>query len=237
MKRSTLRRWAIGISIGCFLFWTIGIHLSADAAEPSVGGTALLVGGCFGLMAFASVRFGLPVLIYLLDLEDRFKIIPDPPPPKRRSQPQSRPSRQQIAIWKRQKMLEREKQRRRQRDLTIKDNIRQACEILFRRHAQAVSTLFTEQQFFQLLQRYLQDTVPLETFKRRAQIIARTIKEFAAKTQTNQVKPKRSLAQILKKFEIQRQEIQLLSIERDSKESMLAELAYQQDRVIREFLQ
>jgi len=126
--------------------------------------------------------------------------------------------------------------RQRSVDQRRREFVRLQCQLLYDRHAKAISSVFPRKRFEAYIQTYFSDKDEASLIEERAELLKRMIEEFAASAPTAIRKSFGSLPELVAAFEARRAEVMAIPCDEEMKESLIAHLATQEDQALQEFL-
>ncbi|QDT91459.1 hypothetical protein Pan161_31170 [Gimesia algae] len=161
---------------------------------------------------------------------------------KQREREEKERRRQEQDEWERT-APERERQQQEQQQAEAQRNaeqlqreeIRLSCQLLYDQHAPALLTRFPRERLAEYFEQYLSDGFPIEIVEQRGKLLEEMIASSLEQTTGNKQKFA-SLNEIAEYFQEQKQEIDSLNYDDQTRQSFLSSLNLQEDRAIREFL-
>ncbi|QDU10899.1 hypothetical protein [Gimesia aquarii] len=134
-----------------------------------------------------------------------------------------------------QQRAQQQAEAQRQADQRQREEIRLSCQLLYDQHAPALQARFPRERLADYFAQYLTDAFPPNLVETRAALLKETLVASLEQTTGNKQKFS-SLNEIAEYFQEQKQEIESLNYDAQTRQSFLSSLNVQEDRAIREFL-
>lgn len=135
----------------------------------------------------------------------------------------------------RQQSEQQQAEAQRQADQLQREEVRLKCQLLYDQHAPALQERFPRERLAEYFEQYLTDAFPPQLVETRAELLKEMILTSLEGTGKNRLRFA-CLNEIAAHFQEQKQEIESLNYDEQTRQSFLSSLNVQEDRAIREFL-